>query len=368
MRVGGNRCNMETSRLPLASIIIVNHNGENYLNGLFESLSHQTFKNFEVILVDNASNDNSLNIAEEFAARRYFSLKIIRKKINLGFCEGNNVGVKIAKGRYMIFLNDDTYVENDWVEELVKRARFDDEPAVVASMIANPDNSFAYLGLMYDIYGAALAKEASNSNPEDKNLFYGSGAALLVCKYVLDQVGAFDSELFMYQDEVDLCWRIRLAGYKISYAPNAKCYHLKPELDVVKENLNMPVWKFYQAHGKNRIRVLTKNYSFRNAVRRVPIAMLLILLRALMLMAINRESLYFVAVLKGFSWNLSHFGDTIARHHVVQRLRKTSDCSVQEFMISNSIELGLIKLITRPARKLKANTLPSKLQLAGKGP
>lgn len=332
---------MENDRFPLASIIIVNHNGENYLGDLFQSLSRQTFRNFEVVFVDGGSNDNSLAIAAEFAAKRYFSMEIVKKKTNLGFCKGNNVGISIAKGQYIVFLNNDTYVESNWLEELVKRATSDDRPGVVASMIANPNSGFAFLGLLYDLYGASWAKDASSSDSEGDEFFYGSGAALLARKDVLDYVGAFDPALFMYQDEVDLCWRIRLAGYKISYAKNAKCYHRKPGVSTVRENLHMPVWKFYHAHGKNRIRVLAKNYSLGNIVKRLPAAIILISLRALMLMAINRKSQYISAALKGFIWNLLNIGDTMAYHLAVQRLRKTSDYNIQKFMLSHSIELAM---------------------------
>jgi GT2 family glycosyltransferase len=268
-------------------------------------------------------------------------MEIVKEKSNLGFCEGNNVGIRIAKGRYVVFLNNDTYVESNWLEELAKRAELDDEPAVVASMMVYPKSSFTSLGIMYDVYGASLAKEGSGSDSENQELFYGSGAALLVCKNVLNEVGAFDPALFMYQDEVDLCWRIRLAGYKISYARNARCYHLKPAADAIGENLNMPVWKFYHAHGKNRIRVLVKNYSNRNILKRLPATIILISLRTLLLMTLRRRSQYFTATLKGFIWNLSNIRDTIAHRYEVQRLRKTGDCDIQRFMIDHSIELSL---------------------------
>ena len=105
------------------SIIIINYNGKRFLEKLLFSLAAQTYRNFEVIFVDNASIDGSIGFLRQFIDRVPLpreDVKIICNKRNLGFCIGNNVGLKYATGEYIAFLNNDTYVNSDWLEELVK--------------------------------------------------------------------------------------------------------------------------------------------------------------------------------------------------------------------------------------------------------
>jgi GT2 family glycosyltransferase len=165
----------------------------------------------------------------------------------------------------------------------------------------------------------------------------------------LDKVGAFDAALFMYQDEVDLCWRIRLAGYKISYAAEAICYHFGSPTDILEYNLRMPVWKFYYIHGKNRIRVLIKNYSYSNLIKRLPGTLTLIYTRGLMLTVINKNPKYLLAVLKGSIWNVLNIRDTINQRRIVQHFRKINDNQIQQFMLTYSLELAAFKELLRSA-------------------
>lgn len=322
------------------SVIIANYNGEIYLKNLFESLSCQTFKNFEVIFVDNASSDKSLDITTSFVERSPFPIKVIVNQVNLGFCEGNNIGIRKAEGEYIVFLNNDTYVDSMWLEELVKTMTSSDKPVVVASTVINSYTGLVAHGVSYDLYGASFSLK------ENVYFFYGSGAAMLVRKDVFDCIGGFDETLFMYQDEVDLCWRIRLLGYNLTYAPNAKCYHLKHETgDFIKDNLKMPVWKFYHTCAKNRIRISIKNYSSKRLIRRLPLIFTLISLRALLLSVVNRNPQYTMAALNGFAWNLANLEDTIARRYSIQSYRKVGDDVIEKYMLRFSVEVMAIAKI-----------------------
>ncbi|MCX6731751.1 MAG: glycosyltransferase family 2 protein, partial [Candidatus Parcubacteria bacterium] len=122
---------------PLASIIILNLNGERFLKDCFESLRGQTFKNFEIIFVDNGSADQSVLWVE----KNYKEAKIIRNKANLGFAKANNQGFELTRGKYIITLNNDTRVEKSWLENLISAAEKNELAGMCASRIISMDGS-----------------------------------------------------------------------------------------------------------------------------------------------------------------------------------------------------------------------------------
>ncbi|PIZ71178.1 MAG: glycosyltransferase family 2 protein, partial [Candidatus Portnoybacteria bacterium CG_4_10_14_0_2_um_filter_44_20] len=116
---------------PLVSIIIPNLNGEKFLEDCLESLREQTCRNFEIILIDNGSTDNSVSRAKKF----FPEVKIIKNQENLGFAKANNQGFEISKGEYIATLNNDTVVDRNWLKELVAVAEKDENIGMVASKI-----------------------------------------------------------------------------------------------------------------------------------------------------------------------------------------------------------------------------------------
>ena len=325
--------------MPQVSILIVNYNGLRYVHNLFNSLKCQTFSDFEVIIVDNASTDKSLMAIYEY--KENLNLKIIENKKNVGFSKANNEGIRWCMGRYIVFLNNDTYVDDHWLEYLVKRINKTPNTVAVTCNIMHPVSCEMQEGpSLYDVYGAAIG-------PAKGVFFYGTGASLMVKKNLLQTIGAFDSTLFMYQEDVDLCWRIRLSGYDIAFEPDALCYHLKNSGSIIEDNVNMPVWIFYHAHCKNRVRILLKNYSVSNILRKMPMVLSIIFARSIFLSAINKTPQYIQHYIKGIVWNLSVLSDTIKEHKRIQQLRTKNDGSIQEYMLPYSIELNAVCELVR---------------------
>jgi GT2 family glycosyltransferase len=113
---------IKSNDLPIVSVIIVNYNGEPFIQKLFESLSKQSFdtSKFEIIFVDNNSKDRSLEIMNEIILKYpSLNIKVIKNKSNVGFCRGNNIGMLYAKGKYLALLNNDMYVDSSYLEKLV---------------------------------------------------------------------------------------------------------------------------------------------------------------------------------------------------------------------------------------------------------
>lgn len=340
------------SHSPLVSVIIVNYNGSPYLQRLFSSLYNQSFSNFEIIFVDNASSDDSINIVEKLRKDlgKDLVIKIIRNERNLGYCKGNNIGVLSTDNRskYLVFLNNDTYVDADWLKKLVERAKSDDLVGAVGSKIIS--NGHVMMGLACDVYGQTEGivlwdrdtKEVTHHTHQRAKLFYCSGASILIPKDVFQKVGGFDETFFMYHDDIDLCWRIRVAGYRIVLESSSVCYHIKDDFKS-GFGLDLPVWKFYHGLVKNRIRTLLKNYTMINIVRYLPLSIILIALRGLLSSFINRNVQYIIVLIMGLLWNIKHLRDTLLKRMSVQQLRKVSDKEILLHMLPHSLEITYFK-------------------------
>ena len=213
---------------PLASVIIVNWNGKDYLKACLDSLKPQSYPNFEVIVVDNGSNDGSV----EFLNQHYLPfVKVIVNRENLGFSGGNNAGIHAAKGKYILLLNNDTEADDRWIEELINEAEKDRTVGMCASKIY----SFYHRNII-DVAGHLLYRDGLNRGrgrlDEDvgqydvvEEVFFPSGCAALYRKEMLDKIGLFDETFFAYGDDTDIGLRGRVAGWKCIYVPTAIVYH-----------------------------------------------------------------------------------------------------------------------------------------------
>jgi GT2 family glycosyltransferase len=212
---------------PLVSIVIVNWNGKALLAECLDSLQGQTCQDFEIILVDNGSQDGS----SDYVREQYPGVRLIPLKENRGFAGGNNAGITVAAGKYIALLNNDTKTDPAWIAQLVAAAETTPSAGMWASKILSYDNpgTIDNTGLM--IYRDGLARgrgrlETDNGQYDvPGEVLLPSGCAALYRKTVLDEVGLFDEDFFAYADDVDLGLRIRLAGWGCLYVPTAKVYH-----------------------------------------------------------------------------------------------------------------------------------------------
>lgn len=209
------------------SVIIVNYNGSSLLQECLDSLREQTMKDFEVIFVDNASSDGSV----EFVCRNYPEVKVIVSRTNLGYGGGNNLGIQEASGGHIVLLNNDTKADPRWLEFLVATAESDPEAGMCASKIMNyyEPETIDNTGLIMYRDGVArgrgrLEKDTGQYDAVEE-VFFPSGCAGLYRREMLDQIGALDEDFFLYVDDVDIGLRGRLAGWRCLYAPSAVVYH-----------------------------------------------------------------------------------------------------------------------------------------------
>jgi len=220
---------------PKVTIIILNWNGKEDTSECFESLKRITYPNYEILLVDNGSTDGSVECLRE----NFPEIEIIENKENLGYAEGNNVGIRKAKENgtdYILILNDDTVVDPEFLTELVKVAESDPKIGFAGPKVYYYDfngrkdvihsagaNINLWRGIPPPIIGVNEIDKGQYN--QLNNVDYLEGACLLIKRNVIDKIGLLDAKYFMYWEETDWCTRSRNAGYSVVYVPNARIWH-----------------------------------------------------------------------------------------------------------------------------------------------
>lgn len=234
-----------------ASIVIVTYNSRRYLKSCIESIMKQDYP-FEIIIVDNCSTDGTI----EFMRENFPSIKLIESKKNKGYGAGNNLGVKFAKGKYLVVVNPDTVVEGGWLRELIKPLKY--EMLVTTSKILMYDGSMINTcGIINHFTGLPFTKDlGAKANTSQKSEYLSGFSGCCFAMRVKDfiELGGFDENFFMYNDDTDLAWRLHLKGFKILFVPTS----------IVKHDYTLKVApkKLYHLE-KGRYIILRKYLSFK---------------------------------------------------------------------------------------------------------
>jgi GT2 family glycosyltransferase len=243
-----------THGFPLLSVIIPNWNGARHLPTCLGSLRRQTYPHLEVILVDNASSDESVALVE----RDYPEVVLVQLDENLGLTGGINRGVHTARGEIIAPLNNDTEVAPGWAAALVTALLDHPEAGMSASkmLLFDRRDTLHSAGDAYGVDGIPVnrgvwQKDEGQFN-DDEYIWGGCGGAVAYRRAMLDDIGLLDEDLFMYCEDVDLNWRAQLAGYKCVFAPQAIVYHH------LSATGGGEIASFYT--GRNTLWVLAKNY------------------------------------------------------------------------------------------------------------
>lgn len=210
----------------LVSIVIPNYNGEKFLKTCLDSLQNQTFDDFEIIVVDDASADQSLSLL-----RSYDSVRLFQNEKNSGFAASVNKGIKASRGKYVLLLNNDVEVTADFVENLYARIDSDDRIFSVSSkMIRYYERDLLDdTGDFYHILGWAFKRgdgKPVSRYTQSTSIFSTCAGAGIYRREVFDTIGFFDENYFAYLEDVDVSYRGLIHGYKNVYEPKAVCYHI----------------------------------------------------------------------------------------------------------------------------------------------
>lgn len=311
------------------AIIILNYNGLRFLPDCLSSVFKTEFpqEKFEVFFVDNASKDDSA----DWVKKHYHQCRLVLNKKNLGFAEGNNVAMREAISqnfKYIVLLNNDTVVEPDWLSELAQTAESDKKIGAVQSLLldySEPENiNTAGNKLHYLGFGWAghYKEKLRNYKLEIRNfgIGYASGAAVLYKAEALKKTGIFDSDFFLYHEDLDLGWRLRLAGYKIVLAQDSVVYH--------KYSFSRNKNKYYFME-RNRWVVLLSNYKIETLLLFLPA--LIIMEIIVLIFSIMQNS--FLLKLKSYVSIVKFIPKILKRREAIAKFRQVQDKEVLKYSV-----------------------------------
>ncbi len=221
--------------LPSVAIVILNWNGKHFLEKFLPSVMASDYENLSIIVADNASTDDSVS----FLQTHYPSVRIIINTVNEGFAKGYNTALKQVSADYYILLNSDVEVVKDWIKPVISLMESNKSIAACQPKILSYDekNKFEYAGASggwIDKFGYPFNRgrvfdfcetdDGQYDNAEE--IFWATGAAFFVRANAFRELNGFDEHFFAHQEEIDLCWRMQRAGYKIYVVPSSVVYHV----------------------------------------------------------------------------------------------------------------------------------------------
>lgn len=325
----------------LVSIIIPHYNGVSFIDECLKSVYKTTYKQIEVIVIDNGSTDGS----QAHIKKKYPQVKLIQSARNLGYAGGCTYGFEKSNGEFVVFLNNDTTVDKNWLTHLVKAAKNKEvaicQPKVLA--MRQPTH-FEYAGAAggyMDRWGYTFCRgrlfdvceKDAGQYDQQVEIFWASGVCLFAKRKVLEEIGAFDPSLFMYYEEEDLCWRAHLRNYKVIFVPEAKMYHYGE-----KTAKNYPFRKYYYFHRNHNI-LLIKNYAASSLLKVLPKKWILdgIMAGYFMLIGQWKRSLCVIAATASLPFYTSK---VLQLRKKTQRLRRRDEKEIWNMLYPKNIALS----------------------------
>jgi GT2 family glycosyltransferase len=272
------------------TVVIPNLNGRHLLEGCLHALAAQTYSDWEAIVVDNGSTDESV----EWLREAYPAVRAIVNTENRGFAAAINQGIEASDSRYVATLNNDTEVSPGWLAALVEAAESAGKAGMCASkmVFADRPDVINSTGICVDRVGIAWDRRGGEADDGDGGHPDGSGwlevfgpcaGAALYRRAMLDEVGPFDPDFFAYLEDVDLAWRARRAGWRCLYVPAARVLHRHSATG--REG---SPFKSYHL-GRNKVWLVAKNYPFGRLWYYVPLVVLYDLAAVVYALAARRD-------------------------------------------------------------------------------
>ena len=310
-------------KTPAVSVVILNYNGRDVLPACLRSVYNSRDPNFEVIVVDNGSTDQSVEAAE----RDFPETIVIRNKKNLGFSIGNNIGIAQSKGKYIVLLNNDAVVHPDWLKELIKGAiQLNGGFCQPKILLMDDPKLINSVGNMIHLAGFGLCRglgEPDTGQFEERvEIGYASGACVFASRRAIEEIGLLDPVYFAYNEDTDWGWRGRMFGWKSFYIPTAVIYH---EWSRFASRSRL---KFYYLE-RNRIATLLKNYSDRTLILLLPI----LLLSELAVILYSLASGWLPEKIKGYVDLFKSRRNLMAKRRQLQSKRRFGDRVVMKVFV-----------------------------------
>ena len=293
---------MEVQESPLVSLITIDYNSPQYTLALVESLKSSTYSNWELIIVDNAQNDEAARLLSDLGS----NIRFYTAPQNLGFAGGNNYGVEQAKGDYFFFINNDTEVTPELIGQLVSRMQSNERIGLISPKIKFFEtNLIQYAG--YTELSKTMRNEAVGSKQEDNDQYqslirtpFAHGAAMMTSRTVVEQIGMMPELYFLYYEEMDWSEIIKRAGLEIWVDQSAVIYH-KESMSIGKLN---PLKTYYLS--RNRILFSRRNNPLLRNIFFVLYSYFIVLPLKSITFCLKREWDHLNSLVKAHLWHLSN--------------------------------------------------------------
>lgn len=299
------------------SIIILIHNDQRWIKKCFDSLYSQTYKNFEVIVINNASSDDSAN----YIRKNYLQVKIIESSENLGFTGGNNLGIQNAQGEYILLLNPDTWMKEDFLEKFFSFFKHNDYAAIspLEGNYEREEIKNKNFSSKIDPLGQTILLPQKTGARDHFNV---CGFCFLFRKALYEETGGLDNDFFIYIEEVDWCWRLRLLGYQVTIVEDLCVYH--------SGGATGP-WRYFVFSCRNRNipQMLLKNYAWYNLLWVLPLYFFQNILEMFFFLAIGYPQLSW-SYLSSWIFVAKKLPSIIKKRKWVQSKRKVSDREIMK--------------------------------------
>lgn len=312
---------------PLVTIIIVNFNGSSVLGDCFDSLKKLTYKNWELIVVDNGSQKNEITALKSLISGKLSKQKVktILLSTNIGFAGGNNKALPEAHGKYILLLNNDTTVSSDLLTKMVKKMETD--PTIGAmqpkiKLMDTPqylDNAGAFLNPLGLTEHWGFGEKDSSEFDKEREIFSAKGACLMTRHTLVQEVGLFDDNFGSYFEESDFCYRVWLAGFRVLYFPDTFIFH---KVGFTSKQMNQI--EIMLKSTRNRIFSLFKNLSLAHLITILlphVLFLFILMLYYIVRMQHKKAKMIFGAIW----WNVTHFQLLLEERDKTQKLRKLPD-------------------------------------------
>lgn len=315
----------ENMQNPLVSVIIVNYNWKKWLEKCISSLLNQTYKDFEIIFVDNASNDDSI----EYMKNIFYDdrIKIIESKENSWFAWWNNLGIINSKWDYILLLNNDTWVKNDFLENFIKNFNESDLDILwVTEKMYDWSNNGNITNKIDFFWHPTYKKNSSNSEKVMDDLFFTCWVCILFRKDFYIKTWWLDNDFFMYVEEVDWMWRSRLYWGKIGQLSNLFIYHAwaGSSWDWIK-------YRVFLWRNQNTLQMLLKNYYWYNLLWVLPIYFLQNIAEIIAFAIFGKFKISY-SYIEGWILNLQNLKKTLKKRKEIQEKRVISDKEIMKNM------------------------------------
>jgi GT2 family glycosyltransferase len=289
---------------PLVSIITVNYNQAEVTCDLLESLTKITYPNIEVIVVDNHSTEDDPSIIK----KRYPFIKYIPNPVNYGFAAGNNFGIMAAKGDYIMLLNNDIEVPEDFMEPLVELLEQNEKIGAVSPKIRYfyRSDTIQYAGytpinpITMRNFAIGYMEKDNGQYDDVHETAYAHGAAMLVPMRVIKKIGLMSYIFFLYYEEADWCFRISRAGYKIYYSGKSYVLH-KESVSTGK----LSALKTYYLN-RNRLVFMRRNYEDKEFYFGIFYQVFIAIPKNAFKFLLKGKWSIFKAYVKAVTWNIKH--------------------------------------------------------------